>query len=171
MATTPTGMFQEPPQERSFPTTAVAIAATAIVILVIVLVALGRRHGGAQNQNTLQPLAAYAPQLALSNLQMSESTSLSGGKSTYIDGHITNNGASTVTGITVQVVFSGPQPPQLETAPLQIIRIRQPEVDTEPVSAAPLAPGAGADFRLIFEDVSPDWNQQTPQIRVIGVEK
>ena len=37
------------------------------------------------------------------------------------------------------------------------------------VSAAPVAPGAGADFRLIFEGVTDAWNQQPPALQVTGV--
>lgn len=110
--------------------------------------------------------------MAISNIQMSESESLSGGKSTYLDGHIVNNGGQTVTGVTVQVLFPiDGQPPQLMTVPMQLIRAREPYVDTEPVSVAPLKPGAQADFRLIFEGVSDSWDQQrTPTMHIIQVE-
>jgi len=165
------GMFAEPAAERSFPTTAVAIAGAAIAILVAVLLLLGHRGAGAPAPNVLQPLASYAPNLAITNVQMSESTSLSGGKSTYIDGHIANHGSAIVSGVTMQVLFANDEamPPQMETVPLTLIRMRQPYIDTEPVSAAPLAPGAEADFRLIFEDVNQNWNQQTPAIHVTQV--
>src|ERR1700712_4446031 len=99
----PSGMFA-PPVERKFPTSAVAIATVALVILAAFLVVMGRRKP--EPLNVIQPLAAYAPNLQMSGLELSESTSLSGGKSTYIDGHVTNHGTSTVTGITVQVLFA-----------------------------------------------------------------
>lgn len=164
-------MFTEPTPGRSFPTTAVVIAAVAVAILVTVLVLLGRRHEAGPPPNTVLPAAAYAPNLVLSNVQMSESTSMSGGKQTYIEGHIANHGPATVTGITVQVVFANDvtMPPQIETVPLDLIYMREPYVDTQPVSASPLAPGAEGDFRLILEDVTDNWNQQMPQIRVTQV--
>ena len=168
----PSGMFTEPPTVvRSFPTTAVAIASVAVVILVAVLVLLGRRHTPPPAPNTPQPLAAYAPNLVITNIQMSEADSNLGGKSTYIDGHIANHGPSTVTAITTQDIFSNDQamPPQIETTPLYLIRSRDPYIDTEPVSAAPLAPGAEADFRLIFENITPDWNTQPPAIHITAV--
>jgi hypothetical protein len=117
-------------------------------------------------------VAAYASNLPISNLQMSESTSMSGGKQTYIEGRIANHGPQTVTGITVQVVFANDtrMAPQIETGPLNLIYMRQPYVDTRPVSASPIAPGAEADFRLIFDDVSDNWNQQLPEIRIVQVE-
>ncbi len=165
------GMFTEPPKERTFPTTAVAIAAVAVVILIALLVLMGRRNGRAMNPDVMQPLAAYASNLALTDIQMSESTSLSGGKSTYIDGKIANHGSSTVTGVTVQVLFANDNamPPQIQTVPLNLIRTREPYVDTEPVSVAPIPPGGQADFRLIFENVGDNWNGQQPEIHIVQV--
>jgi hypothetical protein len=120
----------------------------------------------------LLPEDVYSASLPISNLQMSESTSMSGGKQTYIEGHIANHGPKTVTGITVQVVFANDlhMAPQIETGPLNLIYMRQPYVDTRPVSASPIAPGGEADFRLIFDDVSDNWNQQLPQIRIPQVQ-
>lgn len=121
----------------------------------------------------VQPLDAYAFSLPLSDLKMSESSSLSGGKSTYIDGQIRNTGSATVTGVTVQVLFHNEEqmPPQVETLPLALVRTREPYVDTQPVSAAPLKPGDSREFRLIFESIPANWNMQMPEIRMIKVEK
>ena len=159
------------PAERSFPTTAVTIAVIAVLVILGLLLIVGRRHGGTVAPGALQPAAAYATQLRLSDIALSESTSFSGGKETFVDGRITNAGPSTVTGVTVQVVFApdGGGTPQIETVPLMLIRTRQPYVDTQAVSAAPLAPGAAAEFRLTFDDIRPEWNQQAPEIRVTHV--
>jgi hypothetical protein len=170
-STNPSGkepLFREPPPEKSFPTAAVSIAAVVVVIAIVALVVAGRHRagpgGGAAGG------AAYAANLELTNLQPSQSESLSGGRSTYLDGHIVNHGNQTVTGVTVQAVFGvdGGQPQTL-TAPVSIIRTRQPYVDTQPLSAAPLAPGAGADFRLIFEGVSDSWDQKVPALQIVQV--
>jgi hypothetical protein len=168
----PTPMFNEPTPARSFPTTSVAIAAVAVAILVTVLVLLGRRGATGPAPNTVLPAAAYAPNLVLSDLQMSESSSMSGGKQTYIEGHIVNHGPATVTGITVQVVFANDvrMPPQVETGPLNMIYMRDPYVDTRPVSASPLGPGAQGDFRLIFDDINENWNQQLPKVNITHVD-
>ncbi len=87
-----------------------------VVLVVLVVLLLTGRHKAA-GPPTIQPLAAYAANLPLSQLAMSESTSLSGGKSTFIDGHIQNTGTQTVSGITVQVLFRNDEamPPQIET--------------------------------------------------------
>ena len=165
-------MFAEPLKEKRFPTTAVAIASAAIVILVVFLLMLGHRKGGADaDPNLPQAAATYAPNLVISNIQLSESESISGGKVSYVDGHIANHGPATVSGITAQVSFPNDQgaAPQMMTVPLNLIRMREPYIDTQPVSAAPLAPGAEADFRLIFEGVSDSWNNQPPSIRLVRV--
>jgi hypothetical protein len=157
-------LFREQPRERSFPTAAVSIAAVVVVIAIVALLVVGRHGSGPAGG------AAYAANLELTNLQPSQSESLSGGRSTYLDGHIVNHGNQTVTGVTVQATFAadGGQP-QVLTAPVSIIRTRQPYVDTEPLSGAPLPPGGQADFRLIFEGVSDSWNQQAPTLQVTQV--
>lgn len=166
------GLFAEPKREaRSFPIVPVAIALVAVVLIAAVVVLVNRHHGPSTSPDTLRPVAAYAGNLRLSQLAMSESTSFSGGKSTFLDGHLDNAGASTVTGIMAQVLFASDAggPPQLETVPVTLVRTRQPYLDTEPVSAAPLAPGTGADFRLTFEGIRPEWNQQLPVVHLVDV--
>jgi hypothetical protein len=145
-----------------------------VVVLAVVVGLLFAGHRKPSTVlNSIQPLAPYASNLPLSQLAMSESTSLSGGKSTFVDGHVQNSGDQTVTGVTVQVLFRNDEgmPPQVETLPLSLIRVRQPYIDTQPVSAAPLKPGDGQDFRLIFENMPANWNMQMPEIRVIQVIK
>jgi Protein of unknown function (DUF2393) len=148
-----------------------AIAGFVVLAIVAGLVLAGRKHSTG-HLNTIQPLAAYSSNLPLSQLAMSESTSLSGGKSTYIDGHVQNTGSQTVTSVTVQVLFRNDEqmPPQVETLPLTLIRTREPYIDTQPISAAPLKPGDDREFRLIFETLPVNWNTQMPEIRVIRVD-
>jgi hypothetical protein len=161
-----------PPERASIPVAAWAIAGVVVLAIVVGLLIVGHRKPSAA-ANSIQPQAPYASSLPLSQLAMSESTSLSGGKSTFIDGHIQNTGDQTVTGITVQVLFRNDEsmPPQVETLPLSLIRTRQPYIDTQPVSAAPLKPGDGQDFRLIFENIAPNWNMQMPEVRIVEIAK
>ena len=160
----------KPPEGGGIPVMAWGVAGLAVLVVLVVLVLAGRHKAAAPT--TVQPLAAYAANLPLSQLAMSESTSLSGGKSTFIDGHIKNTGSQIVSGITVQVLFRNDEamPPQIDTVPLSLIRTREPYIDTQPVSAAPLKPGDERDFRLIFESIPANWNMQMPEIRVIQVE-
>lgn len=159
----------KPPEGGGIPVMAWGVAGLAVLVVIAVLVVAGRHKAAAPP--TIQPLAAYAANLPLSQLAMSESTSLSGGKSTFIDGHIQNTGNQTVSGIMVQVIFRNDEamPPQIDTLPLSLIRTREPYIDTQSVSSAPLKPGDERDFRLIFESIPANWNTQIPEIHIVGV--
>ena len=158
-------------QERNWLPLAIAAAVVIVVAAVAILVL---EHG--KPKATVTPISAtpdaYAASLPLTGLAMSESSNLAGGKVTYVDGHIANHGNRTVTGVTVQVLFRtfAHEVAQNDTQPLKIVRTREPYVDLEAVSAAPLAPGGEADFRLIFDAVNPDWDGAYPEIRVIRVD-
>ena len=150
-----------------------ALAAAVVLIGAAVLV-LVLEHG--KPQRNVAPISAapdaYASSLPITNLAMSEAANFAGGKVTYLDGHIANTGSRTVTGVTVQVLFrtSAHEVAQNETQPLKFIRIRDPYVDLEPVSAAPLKPGGAQDFRLIFDAVAPDWDGAYPEVSILHVE-
>lgn len=156
-------------QDSGMPLAACAVAGLVVLVILAGLLIATRRKPAAPK--TVQPLASYAANLPLSQLAMSESTSLSGGKSTFIDGTVKNTGTQTVTAVTVQVLFRNDEgmPPAVETEPLSLIRTREPYVDTEPVSAAPLKPEDQAAFRLIFEAIPANWNSEMPEIHVIDV--
>ncbi len=150
-----------------------AIAA-GVVVLLAVAVILTLEHG--RKPVSIAPVSApldpYAGSLPISGLVMSESANLAGGKVTYVDGHITNTGNRTVSGITAQILFrdAAHEVTQNETQRLQLIRTRDPYVDLEPVSADPLVPGTQRDFRLIFDGVSRDWDGAYPEIRILHVD-
>ena len=156
------------PEARTFPIAAVGAAGSVVLILLAILVVFNHRKPTAPN--AVLPLDPYAASLPLSQLAMSESTSLSGGKSTFIDGHITNTGNRTVTAATAQVFFHNDEnlPPQVETVPISLVRTREPYVDTQPLGAAPLKPGDDREFRLIFETIPTNWNTQMPEIHIVS---
>jgi len=152
------------------------IVAAAAVLLVAAGAFLFMERGSGRGKSTITPISApldsYAGSLSINNLSMSESGNLAGGKVTYVDGHIANQGTRTVTAVTVQVLFRdfAHEVAQNETQPLKLIRMREPYIDVGPVSAAPLKPGGEADFRLIFDSVKPDWDGAYPEIRILRVE-
>jgi hypothetical protein len=167
----PDNLFSSRPPERT-PVNPVpwVIAGVVVLLGIVALLVMGHRTAGAP-PNTVLPLDPHAATLTLSGIQMSESTSLSGGKSTYIDGRIKNAGDKSVTGATVQVLFANDMalPPQVETVPVALVRTHEPYIDTQPIADAPLAPGDEKEFRLIFENVASNWNQQLPEIHVVKV--
>jgi len=148
---------------------AAAIVGTVAVALVLIL---GRGKKTPQVMPVSSAPDPYASSLPITGLAMSESANLAGGKVTYLDGHIANQGNRTVTGIAVQILFRdvAREVTQNETQQIKIIRMRDPYIDVEPLSAAPLKPGDGQDFRLIFDSVSPDWDGAYPELRIVHVD-
>jgi prepilin-type processing-associated H-X9-DG protein len=147
------------------------LIAGGVVLAVLALVLL-TSHKKAVPPGTLLPLDPNASALVFSQPELSESSSLSGANVTYLDGHVRNVGTKTITGAELQVVFANDvqMPPQVQAVPLSVIRTHEPYIDTQALSAAPLAPGEEREFRLPFEDVSENWNQQMPVIRVTHLE-
>lgn len=164
-------MRTEPAQERNWVPLVVA-AAIVLAVLVGLLLLFGRGKGGSAVTPVSAPLDPYAKNLAITGLTMSEAPIGTGGKVTYLDGQITNNGSQTLTGITVQVIFrdAAHEVAWNETQALRIIRTREPYVDVEPMAGAPLKPGGEEDFRLIFDTVPQEWDGAFPEIRVIHVD-
>ena len=59
---------------------------------------------------------------------------------------------------------------QNETQPHKVIRMREPYIDVAPISATPLKPGEGQDFRLIFDTLADTWDGAYPEIRIVHVD-
>jgi len=158
-------------QERNWLPLAVAAGVVVAVVVGLILI-LGRGKGAPRVTPVSAAADPYASSLPITGLAMSESANLAGGKVTYLDGRIANLGNRTVTGITVQILFRdlAREVTQNETQQLKIVRMRDPYIDVGPLSAAPLKPGGGQDFRLIFDAVSPDWDGAYPELRIVHVD-
>ena len=141
-----------------------------IVALVVICGGLGLvfwlgRPAANSNGNGVDPYAKY---VVLGNVQVSQASNFAGDQLTYVDGTVENHGSRTITSMTIQAAFPNEtgDAPQILQAPLSLVRSRDPYVDTQPISAAPLSPGKSQDFRLVFDNVSPMWNQQPPSLRI-----
>ena len=160
----------EPPKERNW----ILIGLVAAVVIVALALFLMPRSTGIKTPVTpvSAPLDPYAANLVISRLQLSTAENPLGAQQLYIDGRITNTGALTVTAATVQILFRdfNREVAQNETQPLRLIRTRDPYIDVQPISAAPIKPGASADFHLIFDSVVQEWDGAYPDIRLIHVE-
>ncbi|MDE3201462.1 MAG: DUF2393 family protein [Acidobacteriota bacterium] len=150
------------------------IIAAFVVLAVAAVVILALQHGQRLPEvvpaNT--PTDPYAANLQISNLKMSEASNFVGGKTTYVDGEITNKGSKTITGITVQVLFRNfaREVAQNETQQMKLIRMREPYIDVGSIADSPIKPGDTKDFRLIFDSVKPDWDGAYPEIRILKVD-
>ena len=149
------------------------IAGGVILLGLVAWIIFGSRHDAAPQPggSQLAQPDPYAASLTITNVKMSEAANFAGGKVTYIDGEISNTGSKTLTGVTVQVGFHNElgELSQKETMAINLIRTREPYVDTQPVAAAPIQPGQQREFRLILDHVTMDWNQQYPEIRIVEV--
>ena len=150
------------------------VIAAGVVVIVVGIFAFVTERG--RNGANVAPVTAaadpYAASLPISNVAMSESSNLAGGKVTYLDGRIVNKGDKTITAIRMQVLFrnAAHEVAQNETQPMMLIRTRDPYIDTQPVAAAPLKPGDERDFRLSFDTVTPDWDGVYPELRILKVQ-
>jgi hypothetical protein len=144
-----------------------------IVALVVICFGLGLafwlgRPPANSSGNRVDPYAKY---VVLGNVQVSQASNFAGDQLTYVDGTIENRGNRTITSLTLQAAFPNEtgDAPQTLQAPVSLVRSRDPYVDTQPISSAPLAAGKSQDFRLVFDNVSPMWNQQPPPLRIIDI--
>ena len=79
---------------------------------------------------------------------------------------------SRVTGAVVESIFRNDlgEIVDRQAQPLRISAAPLGNPDWVPLSAAPLAPGQTAEFRLTFEHISADWNMGYPELRFLQIE-
>lgn len=149
-----------------------AMCGGGLVVLVILGISAFFGRGGPtySNPEIPLPLDAYAAHLVVANQKLSTALNFAGAPVTYVEGRVTNSGDKTVNNAMVEVIFKSAagEIAQIEREPLPVIQSRQPYVSTVLLNAAPLSPGKSSDFRLTFERLSRDWNQQYPEVRVIS---
>ena len=140
-----------------------AIVALAVVIGIFVW----RAIKGPEPQGP----PSYAAQLKISDLKLSQEQNFLGATVTYLEGMILNAGDKTVTSASVSVTFhnSLDEVVQKETLPVRVLDRSGPYPDTLDMRARPLVPGQQREFRLIFEHLSSDWNQQAPETAIAGL--
>ena len=162
------GSFLPPEQERTVSARTWAIAGI-VVLLLVGIAAIATLRRSPANTGAVQQPDADAGKLPLTEISLSEATNGAGGKSTYVDGTITNTSGRTLTGAVVQVAFATADgsAPHRETVPLSLIRTHIPYVDLQPVSADPILPQQHREFRLIFESVPESWDVKPPAIQVV----
>src|ERR1700758_3019132 len=83
------------------------IAGVVVLVGVVLLIVFGGKKAVPINPGgaALAEVDPYAASLPITDLKMSEASNFAGGKVTYVDGHIANNGGKTITDVTVQLGF------------------------------------------------------------------
>jgi hypothetical protein len=117
------------------------------------------------------PPHPYAASLKLSAMKMSAAENFIGSTVTYLDGTVSNAGNQTVSHAIVHVSFKDSlgQVAQAEDVPLHVLQTTGPYADAVDLNISPLAPGQSQPFRLTFEHVTADWNQEYPELQVRDV--
>jgi hypothetical protein len=157
-------LLSQSTEKRNWFPIAAAFVFVAAIVAVILLI-----PGERQKRPNAPP--AYAVNLKLTNVHMVVSENFIGSSVTYVEGSVANAGDKTVTSATVQVVFKNSlnEVVQTEDVPLQVVRPGTPYRDFAALNVTPLAPGKNQDFRLTFEHISADWNQQYPQLTIVDL--
>jgi Protein of unknown function (DUF2393) len=144
------------------------IGGAGLVVVIIVVTVLLSRMG----QHAPVPGDPYLGKVQLSNLHMATAQNFAGTSVTYIEGTITNTGDRKVTGATVDVLFKnsiGETSLKENSLPVTVALTNTPYPDYGTLDRVPLGPGKSRDFRLTIEYVTPDWDGQLPQIKVVSV--
>ena len=145
---------------------AIVIAILVVVAIAVIIAVLLRQP---PRQQSVPP--AYASNLQLTDLKMSQAQNFVGSTATYVDGTLVNNGDKTVIHAIARVTFRDPygQIAQVETVPIRALKTSGPYPDTSDLAASPVASKQSRRFRLIFEHVSGQWSQGYPELQIIDV--
>jgi hypothetical protein len=153
------------PEPRNWTPIIAGVAIVAIIIVAAVILTRAAHHPA-------NPGNPYLNKLQLSNLHMATAQNFAGTSVTYIEGTVTNTGDRKVADATVEVVFKnaiGEVSQRENSLPLTVALPNTPYLDYGTIDRAPLAPGQSRAFRLTIEYITPDWDGQVPQVRVVSV--
>jgi hypothetical protein len=173
MAAPPQPELKPEPSKGPFLGLAIGFALTMIVVVVLIVSSRSSPTRGITTPKIMQAGEAdpYAKNLMLSDAHLSAADNFAGGTSYYVEGKLTNSGLKVVNGATVEVTFKNSlgQVVQRETQTVMAIIAREPAIDVAALNQASLKPGQSREFRLTFERISADWNQQLPELRIVTV--
>jgi hypothetical protein len=143
------------------------LAGIVIVGVVVGIAALMLRS----EQKKPVPPPIYAANLKFSDLKSSAAQNFAGATVSYLDGVITNTGSMTVIHAVVQITFKDDmgQTAQREDLPIRVLRTGGPYDEAVDFNLSPLAPGESKPFRLIFDNISAQWNHAYPDLQITQV--
>lgn len=155
-----------PTTERESGLRPILVGIVIVGILVGILALLLRSE-----QKKPTPPPAYAANLKFSDLKTSAAQNFAGATVSYLDGAITNTGDMTVIHATVQITFKDElgQTAQREELPIRVLRAGGPYDEAVDLNLSPLAPGQSKPFRLIFDNISAQWNHAYPDLQITQV--
>jgi hypothetical protein len=161
------GLIQPSPAAEESASWRPILIAVVLVVVVVGALVLGLREAPKGPKGP----PPYAPNLAFSKVEKSAAENFVGATVAYVDGDITNKGSKTVTRALVHVVFRDTMGQIVgdESVPLRVLQKGGPYLDTTDLNTSPLGPGQTKPFRLTFEHISSQWNQQVPDLEITDV--
>jgi hypothetical protein len=152
------------PQESSLRPILIGIVIVGVVIGVLALILRS-------DEKKPAPPPSYAANLKFSDMKTSAAQNFVGATVSYLDGVITNTGDKTVIHAVAQITFKDDmgQTAQREEIPIHVLRTGGPYDEAVDLTISPLAPGESKPFRLIFENISAQWNHAYPDLQVSEV--
>lgn len=156
--------FGVEPKEKHRPLWPFLVAGAVIVVVLIFAFGLVSHHSAREAPGT-KPLPfgpaeqSYAANVKFENLTMSRFENMFHQQVTYVMGDIQNEGNRTVGNLAITLEFRNIQN---QVVFRQTVRPLGP-------NPTPLQPGQIQSFRLGFDQIPPDWNEQDPNIHVTGL--
>ena len=141
------------------------LAGLAVVAVVMTAAYFLLRGAGSNGAGKPTPLPmgdaelAYAPQIKISNVELSRAANFLKQEVTSIGGTITNSGPRSIVELEVTLEFH-------DVSQKVVLREARRLYGG---SEAPLAPGATREFQFAFENIPPDWNQASPVFVITGI--
>ena len=172
MATNPKLPQHEHPRLKLQPRSKVPWVLIAIVAAAALLVACILWLPRTPKQ-TMAPSGAQVPaqptgeQIQFTGMNL---TSAPAGNAVALQGQMTNQGSSEITGVAVDATFKGNNGQNLETIRVPVLGIEGGSNSaTQPLTDAPIKAGETRPVRMEFTHVPEGWNRQLPELTVATV--
>ncbi len=150
-------------EKSGFPTAFVLGLGVVLLLVVALLLATHSTQRTPPGRHSHLPFGpaeqAYAENVRIENIKLSESSNLLNQKFTYVSGTIVNAGPRTLAALEITVEFFDPFNQSILRDTHRVITREE----------QPLGPGAPRTFQITFEHIPVEWNQQNPAIRVTGL--
>lgn len=155
------------PKRKGFPWPLLAIIVAAVILIALIFWLPRIPHTGSMPTGASVPAQPTASQIQLSGFRM---TAAPAGAAFYLDGMLSNNGNTDVTGVQAQVNFLGSngQVVGSETRPLGELSERT-DLKSEDLVQNPVKPSASRPVRIYVDHPPANWNKQMPELSVTTV--
>jgi len=140
----------------------------ALALLVVVLKFLPPVSKNARVHAAPAAVPAAPTDLRVSDVQISEAPA---GEALYLDGLVTNDGDSWVTGATAEVGFHDAQGKLVAIVqkPLAGMSHGGTDLIRNEFARNPIKPNEMRFFRIAVEEVPPSWNHEVPELKIVAI--